>query len=168
MARWRPSAALASAVSYVHGTSLFVGRNPYVDGHTPCKHVAFNNCLGSFAAISCCCSISDDVGVNLTKLVLLSPQHVPAFAPRLGNNKGMLPVRLKLSGKSGLPGAAAIQVSVLVVVVLVMDPHMQAAAQQLAVEMAEMHGSMVRCRNHTFVGVLQALLSATIPASYTC
>lgn len=56
------------------------------------------------------CSISDDIGVNLTKLELVSAQNVPAFVPRLSVNKGLLPVRLKLSGEDSLPGSAAIQV----------------------------------------------------------
>jgi len=60
--------------------------------------------------MTCCLhSVSDDIGVNLTSLKLLSEPVVPAFVPRLGDNKGLLPVRLRLSGPDYLPGAAAIQ-----------------------------------------------------------
>ena len=57
-----------------------------------------------------CCSVSDDIGTNLTQLRPLSEAVVSAFVPRLGDNKGLLPVRLKLTGPGGMPGAAAIQV----------------------------------------------------------
>jgi hypothetical protein len=60
--------------------------------------------------LPCFCSISDDIGVDLVKLSMLSAAVVPAFVPRLGDNKGMLPVRLKLTGAGGLPGSADIQV----------------------------------------------------------
>lgn len=55
-------------------------------------------------------SVSDDIGVNLTRLVLLSDSNISSFVPRLSENKGLLPVLLRLSGKDDLPGAAAIQV----------------------------------------------------------
>jgi hypothetical protein len=58
-------------------------------------------------------SISDDIGVDLVKLSMLSATVVPAFVPRLGDNKGMLPVRLKLTGARGLPGSADIQVGII-------------------------------------------------------
>lgn len=61
-------------------------------------------------AVTASCSISDDIGVDLVDLSLLSEAVVPAFVPRLGDNKGMLPVRLKLTGVGGLPGSADIQV----------------------------------------------------------
>jgi hypothetical protein len=56
-------------------------------------------------------SVSDDIGVDLVELSMLSEAVIPAFVPRLGENKGMLPVRLKLTGVGGLPGSADIQVS---------------------------------------------------------
>lgn len=56
------------------------------------------------------CSVSDDIGTELVSLELLSARNVSNFVPRLGDNKGLLPVKLKLSGKDGLPAAAAIQV----------------------------------------------------------
>lgn len=56
------------------------------------------------------CSISDDIGVDLVELSMLSEAAIPAFVPRLNDNKGMLPVRLKLTGARGLPGSADIQV----------------------------------------------------------
>lgn len=54
--------------------------------------------------------ISDDIGVNITRLQLLSDAHVRNFVPRLGENKGLLPVRLRLSGPDNIPAAAFIQV----------------------------------------------------------
>jgi hypothetical protein len=44
------------------------------------------------------------------ELKLLSAPVVPAFVPLLDDNKGLLPVRLKLTGAGGLPGSADIQV----------------------------------------------------------
>jgi hypothetical protein len=55
-------------------------------------------------------SVSDDIGVHLTRLVMLSERNISSFVPRLSENKGLLPVLLRLSGKDDLPGAAAIQV----------------------------------------------------------
>lgn len=54
--------------------------------------------------------VSDDIGVNLTSLTPLTNAVVRDFVPRLGANKGLLRVRLRLNGPDGLPGAAAIQV----------------------------------------------------------
>ena len=54
--------------------------------------------------------MSDDIGVELMQLTLLNDSVVPAFVPRLGDNKGLLPVWLKLSGPDDMPAAAAIQV----------------------------------------------------------
>jgi hypothetical protein len=56
------------------------------------------------------CSVSDDIGVPLNSLQLLSERNTSAFVPRLSVNKGMLPVRLKLTGTDDLPGSAAVQV----------------------------------------------------------
>jgi hypothetical protein len=56
------------------------------------------------------CSVSDDIGIPLTSLQLLSERNISAFVPRLSVNNGMLPVRLKLTGTNNLPGSAAIQV----------------------------------------------------------
>jgi hypothetical protein len=57
------------------------------------------------------CRVSDDIGVPLKRLQLLSERNISSFVPRLSVNKGMLPVRLKLTGTDDLPGSAAIQVS---------------------------------------------------------
>jgi hypothetical protein len=57
------------------------------------------------------CRVSDDIGVPLKRLLLLSERNISSFVPRLSVNKGMLPVRLKLTGTDDLPGSAAIQVS---------------------------------------------------------
>jgi hypothetical protein len=66
------------------------------------------------------CSISDDIGVDLVNLSMLSEAVIPAFVPRLGDNKGMLPVRLKLTGARGLPGSADIQVGSQILVATIM------------------------------------------------
>jgi hypothetical protein len=56
------------------------------------------------------CRVSDDIGVPLKRLLLLSERNISSFVPRLSVNKGMLPVRLKLTGTDDLPGSAAVQV----------------------------------------------------------
>lgn len=55
-------------------------------------------------------SISNDVGSQLTQLVVLNKEAASTFRPRLNENKALLPVKLRLTGPEGLPGAAGIQV----------------------------------------------------------
>jgi hypothetical protein len=85
-------------------------------GLQPLRRLANSNTAAESGTDGSCyiplaaCSVSDDIGVPLASLQLLSERNVPAFVPRLSVNKGMLPVKLKLSGTDGLPGSAAIQV----------------------------------------------------------
>lgn len=91
---------------------------------TQCRSPAYvKHVLPVYAAVvsvlrlySCCaafatCSISNDVGSELTYLEILNEEEASRFRPRLSENKALLPVKLKLTGPDGLPGAAAVQVN---------------------------------------------------------
>lgn len=52
--------------------------------------------------------MSDDIGINITNITI---QEAPnRFVPLLGDNKGLLPAKVKVTGEDGMPGSATIQV----------------------------------------------------------
>ena len=63
------------------------------------------------------CSVSADIGSELTELVVLDRSRVSTFTPRLENNRALLAVALRLSGPDNLPGSAAIQVTLHAIVI---------------------------------------------------
>jgi hypothetical protein len=65
-------------------------------------------CSAAFATRS----ISNEVGSELAQLEVVNKAEASTFRPRLSENKALLPVKLRLTGPDGLPGAAAIQVGV--------------------------------------------------------